>query len=110
MNKTQDYDQLPTRPGQPPTPPTMEVGKIEQLTTEKPPRTMPHTFARQEATIQRLQEENKALLEWAQAIYRAASMVVDDAKHSNSAHAWYSKQTLDEHLQNAPDSVKGGER
>ena len=70
----------------------MQVGKIEQLTTEKPPRTMiPTTFARQEATIRRLQTE------------------LDEAKEKNLylTEAHYTEYSRAEKLQTELDAANG---
>lgn len=92
----------------------MEVGKIEQLTdgkktTQYSTADLPHAprvyqFARQEQTIKRLTEENKALLEWAQAAYtRLQSLMTIGVSMTPDA---VTKRLLED----APESVKGGEK
>lgn len=102
----------------------MQVGKIEQLTTEKPPRTMPHTFARQGEEIKRLQTELEAaqeknlylteahyteysraetLLNWSRRAYNALDLIEPTAD-----------KTIVEFIRKiiaaAPEAVKGGDK
>ena len=102
----------------------MQVGKIEQLTTnEKPPRTMPHTFARQADTIKRLQREldaaNESVNQWMEYYHNAAAE--KDAVLDWSRRAYMRLNGLMELrvsispdvvtasiVNEAPDSVKGG--
>lgn len=85
----------------------MEVGKIEQLTTERPPRTMPHmwSFAQQrEQQIQTLQEENKALLNWSRRAYMRLNGLMQLGVSINpDAHTA-------QLLEDAPEAVKGGDK
>lgn len=68
------------------------------------PRTMPHTFAQQGETIKRLTEENKALIEWAQAAYtRLQSLMTIGVSMTPDA---VTKRLLED----APETVKGGEK
>ncbi len=101
----------------------MQVGKIEQLTTERPPRTMPHTFARQEETIKRLQCEldaaNGSVNQWME--YYHSAVAEKDALLNWSRRAYMRLNGLMELrvsispdvvtasiVNEAPDSVKGG--
>lgn len=90
----------------------MQVGKIEQLTTDsKPPRTMPrvYQFARQEQTIRRLQGE---LLD-AKTLLRKALMRLEGLNTLNvSIHPDVVTDDLIAEirrlLEDAPEGVKGG--
>ena len=102
----------------------MEVGKIEQLTTERPPRTMPHMFARQEDTIRRLQVEldaaNESVNQWMEYYHNAAaekdallnwSRRADNALHIAEQTADHTTIDLIRKVRaDAPDAVKGGDK
>lgn len=79
----------------------MQVGKIEQLTTEKPPRTMPRTLSIAPQK-QQLEAEYLALLNWSRRAYMRLNGLME-------LRVSISPDVVTASIVNeAPDSVKGG--